>query len=120
MKRQLDITGDVCPSISVKVQEELGGVQTGDLLEVVLREKDLKDIREKLDPLVQKECPFKTKPETNAPVTWVSPELVCEVSLSGWTEDVVMRQPVFVRLREDKAPREVVRERPLGRAEGRP
>jgi bifunctional non-homologous end joining protein LigD len=74
------------------------------------RSNDLKDIREKLEPLIQKECPFNVKPETNAPVTWVKPELVCEVALSGWTEDVVMRQPVFLRLREDKASREVVRE----------
>ena len=75
--------------------------------------KDLKEIREKLDPLIQKECPFNVKPETNAPVTWVKPELVCEVALSGWTEEGVMRQPVFLRLREDKAAREVVREKPL-------
>ena len=74
-------------------------------------ERDLKDLRERLDTLVQKECPFKVQPETNAPVTWVKPELVCEVSFSGWTEDVVMRQPVFLRLREDKAAREVVREK---------
>jgi bifunctional non-homologous end joining protein LigD len=73
--------------------------------------KQLKDIRKKLDPLIQKECPFTVKPETNARVTWVKPELVCEVSLSGWTEDAVMRQPVFLRLREDKAAREVVREK---------
>ena len=73
-------------------------------------ERDLKDLRERLDTLVQKECPFKVQPETNAPVTWVKPELVCEVGFSGWTEDEVMRQPVFLRLREDKAAREVVRE----------
>jgi bifunctional non-homologous end joining protein LigD len=73
-------------------------------------EKDLKDIRGQLDPLVQEECPFKAQPETNAPVTWVEPKLVCEVGLSGWTGDNIMRQPVFLRLREDKAAREVVRE----------
>jgi bifunctional non-homologous end joining protein LigD len=75
--------------------------------------KDLKEIRAKLDPLIQEECPFTVKPETNAPVTWVKPELVCEVTLSGWTEYVVMRQPIFLRLREDKASREVVREQPV-------
>ncbi len=75
-------------------------------------EKDLNDIREKLEPLVQEECPFKVKPETNARVTWIKPELVCEVALSGWTEDAVMRHPVFLRLREDKAARETVREKP--------
>jgi bifunctional non-homologous end joining protein LigD len=75
---------------------------------------NLKDIHEKLDPLIQKECPFTIKPETNAPVTWVKPELVCEVALSSWTEDGVMRHPVFLRLREDKTAREVVRQRVLG------
>jgi bifunctional non-homologous end joining protein LigD len=74
---------------------------------------NLKNIHEKLEPLVQEECPFTVKPETNAPVTWVAPEIVCEIALSGWTEDDVMRHPVFLRLREDKAAREVVREIPL-------
>ena len=73
-------------------------------------EKDLKELREQLEPLVRKECPFTVEPETNTPVTWVKPELVCEVTLSGWTEDIVMRQPSFLRLREDKAAREVVNE----------
>jgi bifunctional non-homologous end joining protein LigD len=81
---------------------------------------DLKDIREKLEPLIQKECPFTSEPQTNAPVTWVKPELVCEVALSGWTEDGVMRHPIFLRLREDKAAREVVREEPLGSGERGP
>jgi bifunctional non-homologous end joining protein LigD len=79
---------------------------------------NLKDIHEKLEPLIQKECPFAVKPETNAPVTWVKPELVCEVALSSWTEDGVMRHPVFFRLREDKAAREVVREKPFASGEG--
>src|SRR5512139_792219 len=79
---------------------------------------DLKEIREKLEPLIQDECPFTVKPETNAPVTWVKPELVCEVTFSGWTEDAAMRQPVFLRLREDKGAREVVREKPLGSGGG--
>ena len=51
-------------------------------------------------------------PALNAPVTWVKPELVCEVAFAEWTGDGVMRQPVFLRLREDKAPREAVREKP--------
>lgn len=71
---------------------------------------DLREIRAKLDPLVSKECPFKVKPATNTPATWVKPELVCEVGLTGWTEDGVMRHPVFLRLREDKTAAEVVRD----------
>jgi bifunctional non-homologous end joining protein LigD len=72
----------------------------------------LKEIRQKLDPLIQKKCPFKIEPETNMPVTWVKPELVCELTFHGWTDEGVMRQPVFLRLREDKSAREVVREEP--------
>jgi bifunctional non-homologous end joining protein LigD len=79
---------------------------------------NLRDIRERFDPLIQEECPFTLKPETNTPVTWVKPELVCEVALSGWTGDGVMRQPVFLRLREDKTAREVMREMPLSSGEG--
>jgi bifunctional non-homologous end joining protein LigD len=74
--------------------------------------KNLKEIYDKLQPLVRKKCPFAIKPETNTPVTWVKPELVCEVTLAGWTKDDIMRQPVFLRMREDKAAREVVREKP--------
>jgi len=83
-------------------------------------DKDLEDIHSKLETRVQKECPFTVQPETNAPATWVKPELVCEVALSSWTEDSVMRHPVFIRLREDKPAREVVREKPPGSGGGGP
>ena len=73
---------------------------------------DLKDIREKLDPLIREQCPFSPMPETRSAVTWVRPELACEVSLSGWTEDGVMRHPVFRGLREDKTAREATLETP--------
>jgi bifunctional non-homologous end joining protein LigD len=73
---------------------------------------NLQEIHARLQPLIQKECPFKVEPDTNTPVTWVRPELVCEVTFAGWTEEGLMRQPVFSRLREDKAAREVGREKP--------
>jgi bifunctional non-homologous end joining protein LigD len=72
--------------------------------------KELAAIRAVLEPLIREECPFGRRPETGASVTWVRPELVCEVVFQGWTDEGVMRQPVFSRLREDKAPRDVVRE----------
>ena len=75
-------------------------------------EESLKDIYERLQPLIQKDCPFATNPTPNTPVTWVKPQLVCEVTFAGWTEEGLMRQPVFSRLREDKDAREVVRETP--------
>jgi bifunctional non-homologous end joining protein LigD len=72
--------------------------------------QELKRIHTLLQPLVQEACPFGGEPPTNAPATWVRPELVCEVALSGWTGDAVMRHPVFLRMREDKAARDVIRE----------
>ena len=70
----------------------------------------LAGIRARLEPLIQEECPFTVPPLTAAPAVWVRPELVCEVAFQGWTSDGVMRQPTFLRLRDDKSPREVVRE----------
>jgi bifunctional non-homologous end joining protein LigD len=72
----------------------------------------LKDIHARLQPLIQPECPFKIEPPSKTPVTWVKPQLVCEVTFAGWTEEGLMRHPVFSRLREDKAAREVGREKP--------
>jgi bifunctional non-homologous end joining protein LigD len=41
---------------------------------------------------------------------WVNPKLVCQIKFAEWTRDLKLRQPVFVGLRQDKNPREVVRE----------
>ncbi len=49
---------------------------------------------------------------------WVRPEMVVEVAFSGWTPDARLRHPSFKGVREDKPPKEVIREAParLGRA----
>jgi len=72
--------------------------------------KELKDIRERLEPLIRSESPLSRRPETTVPVTWVEPQLVCEVSLSEWTDEGSMRHPVFLRMRDDKRAHDVVRE----------
>ena len=77
----------------------------------------LSDLRAELQPLVRPDCPFQAEPRTNAPVHWVTPKLVCEVTFQEWTHDGRMRQPIFVGLREDKDPRDVRREIP-GSADG--
>jgi bifunctional non-homologous end joining protein LigD len=74
--------------------------------------RGLSELRARLQPLVRQTCPFQTKPRTNAPVHWVTPKLVCEVSFQEWTRDGVMRQPIFLGLREDKAAHSVRRELP--------
>jgi bifunctional non-homologous end joining protein LigD len=45
-------------------------------------------------------------------VTWVRPELVCEARFSEWTSDGILRHPSFQGLRQDKSPRQIVREQP--------
>jgi bifunctional non-homologous end joining protein LigD len=77
-----------------------------------LNTRGLSDLRARLEPLVQRTCPFRDKPKTNAPMHWVAPRLVCEVSFQEWTHDGRMRQPIFAGLREDKAPHAVRREQP--------
>lgn len=75
-------------------------------------DEGLKQMHKRLEPYIQKECPFKVKPKTNARATWVKPELVCEVTFSEWTDAGTLRQPIFLAMREDKKAKEVKREIP--------
>jgi DNA ligase D-like protein (predicted ligase) len=43
---------------------------------------------------------------------WVQPALVAEIGFAEWTRDGKLRQPRYLGLRDDKSPREVVREVP--------
>ncbi|HSP34043.1 MAG TPA: DNA ligase D, partial [Thermoanaerobaculia bacterium] len=43
--------------------------------------------------------------------TWVKPRLVGQVSFTEWTSDNRLRHPSFLGLRDDKSPKEVVREK---------
>lgn len=76
-----------------------------------LRGGDLADLHARLTPLVRRRCPFAVQPATNAPAHWVEPRLVCEVRFQEWTTDGLMRQPIYLGLREDKPARSVRRER---------
>jgi bifunctional non-homologous end joining protein LigD len=62
----------------------------------------LKEIAEQLQPLITSESPFVEPVDTNAPVTWVRPVLVCEVKYGEKTRDGKLRHPIFLRLRDDK------------------
>ncbi|MGB8191189.1 MAG: DNA ligase D [Chitinophagaceae bacterium] len=53
------------------------------------------------------QSPFTEKIPVNGVVTWVKPELVCEIKFSEITRDGILRHPVFMRLRDDKKPVEV-------------
>jgi bifunctional non-homologous end joining protein LigD len=51
-------------------------------------------------------CPLDSIPYTNSKPTWLRPELTAEVKFSGWTQDLIMRAPIFLRFRYDKRPTE--------------
>ncbi len=74
-------------------------------------DRTLGEVSRRLRELVMTECPFAETPprEGHPQATWVRPELVVEVEFSHWTRDGHLRAPVFRRLREDKAPEEIVR-----------
>jgi len=74
-------------------------------------EKSLKETWNKLQPLITDKCPFDTEPKTNMPATWVKPKLVCEIKFQEWTQDHIMRVPIFMGLRTDKKPTEVKKEK---------
>lgn len=71
-----------------------------------------KQLLQKLQRVERKTSPFSTTPKPNAPVHWVRPEVVCEMSFSEWTKEGFMRQPTFEGLRNDKKPTAVHREKP--------
>ena len=71
-----------------------------------------RQLREQLLALEQDKSPFVEQPTPNAPVHWVQPKIICEMSFSQWTSDGLMRHPKFEGLRSDKVPRKVHQETP--------
>ena len=78
-------------------------------------------LTELLEPLRARDSPFELgeDPEVKyrqrardrgAARVWVEPELVGEFEFTEWTREGTLRQSAFKGLRDDKDPREVVRE----------
>ena len=72
--------------------------------------KSLAAVYARLQPLVMPRCPFSDPPRPASGITWVKPELVCQVKFANWTTDGRLRAPVFLGLRNDKPAAEVERE----------
>ena len=84
-----------------------GGVGSGlteDLIDRLTRE-----LRARAAPDSPFEVGAPTGPKARYAV-WCEPELVCQVSWTEWTDEGTLRQPAFKGMRDDKDPREVVRE----------
>ncbi len=65
-------------------------------------DKTLDSLFKLFKPLIVENCPFNTVPKTNAPATWLQPELVCEIKYTEKTKEGIFRHPVFMGLRSDK------------------
>jgi DNA ligase D-like protein (predicted ligase) len=70
----------------------------------------LRALAEQLTGLIQDESPFDETPPARKGVHWVKPEVVVQIGFSEWTRDGRLRHPRFLGIRDDKSPREVVRE----------
>ncbi|WP_159704221.1 ATP-dependent DNA ligase [Arthrobacter sp. 18067] len=90
------------------------GIPDGDKLHYVgrvgsgFKDWQLRDIMEKLEPLVVSNSPFTDIPrEDAAGAKWVSPDLVAEVTFGEWTGPGRLRHPVWRGWRPDKSPSDV-------------
>lgn len=92
-------------------------------------DRTLASVHARLQELRVEESPFEGEVPTigrwvrpgkaDGPITWVRPELVAQVKYTEITSDGILRAPVFLRLRDDKAAETVglaeVRSPPLAR-----
>jgi bifunctional non-homologous end joining protein LigD len=86
--------------------------------------KSLASLYQKLKGERRDDCPFADLPSKKGgqwvqgitpsmmrKIQWVNPVFVCQLKFAEWTRDGKLRQPVFLGMREDKKPTQVVREK---------
>lgn len=71
-------------------------------------QKTLESLRRKFGNLIRPQSPFVVTVREPG-VTLLTPKLVAQISFPEWTKDGKLRHPVFLGLRDDKNPRDVVR-----------
>src|SRR5213596_3158335 len=70
---------------------------------------ELKDVSAALERGIRPTPAFSGPVPTDAGHTWVEPTLVVEVRYKEWTDEGLLRQPVFVRFRDDKPITEIAK-----------
>lgn len=70
-------------------------------------ERTLAELAKAFRPLIRSSPPFVLPPREKN-VTWLEPRPVAQIAFQEWTADQKLRQPVFLGLRDDKEPSEVV------------
>jgi bifunctional non-homologous end joining protein LigD len=64
-------------------------------------EKELTRVFTLMRPLEIERSPFKTVPKTNERPHWIEPALVAEVRFTEWTDEGLLRHPIYLGLRND-------------------
>jgi bifunctional non-homologous end joining protein LigD len=78
-------------------------------------QRTLEELGDRLEALEIPEPPFQRGSGLPRQARWVKPELVGQFAFGEWTRDGKLRHPRYLGLRDDKRPREVVREMPSPR-----
>jgi len=70
-------------------------------------EKTLAALNKKFQPLIAGDIALEDKPREKG-VTYLKPKLVAQISFQELTADCKLRQPVYLGLRDDKRPQDVI------------
>ena len=74
-------------------------------------QRELERVIRLLKPLEIAAPPFTTRPRTNQRPHWTKPSLVAQVKFTEWTDDGLLRHPIYLGMRDDVKPDTVRRER---------
>jgi bifunctional non-homologous end joining protein LigD len=70
-------------------------------------QKTLAALHKKFQPFVKAQSAFADSPREKG-VVFLTPRLIAQISFQEWTADKKLRQPVFLGLRDDKRPQDVL------------
>jgi bifunctional non-homologous end joining protein LigD len=74
-------------------------------------QRELERVFGLLKPLASDSPPFKIRPRTNERPHWTKPSLVAQVKFTEWTDDGILRHPIYLGMRDDVKPETVRREK---------
>ena len=74
-------------------------------------QRELERVIRLLKPLETSAPPFTTRPRTNERPHWTKPSLVAQLKFTEWTDDGLLRHPIYLGMRDDVKPGSVKRER---------
>lgn len=74
-------------------------------------QRELERVFRLLKPLETDTSPFKSRPRTNERPHWTRPSLVAQLKFTEWTDDGLLRHPIYLGMRDDVKPESVRREK---------